>query len=101
MQSEQQKKADQQSYTATSRLFNWQRSYDDGLWLEDGIATGSIETTRKLQQHQWIVDPFDDGGNSDPVDAETQSQLDRKRILKWIKSVKHIEEGVFGRVDSF
>ncbi|KAB8277950.1 hypothetical protein BDV30DRAFT_223285 [Aspergillus minisclerotigenes] len=49
--------AEQQSLNATSRLFNWHRHYDDGLWLDDGKS--DIGLIRRLQQHPWIVDPFD------------------------------------------
>ncbi|RAH48639.1 uncharacterized protein BO95DRAFT_471552 [Aspergillus brunneoviolaceus CBS 621.78] len=41
--------ADEQSGFATSRLFNWHRGYDDGIWLDDGKA--NIESVRQLQMH--------------------------------------------------
>ena len=82
-----QKIADEQSWSATSRLFNWHRYNEDGLWLDDG-TTGNVEVIRKLQQHPWIVDPFDDGGQSDPLNEKRHSKLDRKSILEWTAKVE-------------
>ncbi|KAI9037334.1 uncharacterized protein KD926_000621 [Aspergillus affinis] len=48
--------ADEQSGEATSRLFNWHRGYDNGLWLDEG--DGDVELIRKLQTHAWIIDPY-------------------------------------------
>ncbi|OJJ46846.1 hypothetical protein ASPZODRAFT_151470 [Penicilliopsis zonata CBS 506.65] len=70
--------ADEQSRSATSRLFNWHRTYDDGIWLEDG--TQNIEKTRRIHLHPWIVDPFHDSGWEEPV--ETSSEVDPEAILK-------------------
>lgn len=50
------------------------------------MATGNVEAIRKLQQHPWIVDPFDDGGESDPVHEGKQSKLDRRSVLEWINT---------------
>lgn len=80
------KVADEQSWNATSRLFNWHRQHDDGLWLHDGITT-DVEVIRRLQQHPWIVDPFGTSGQSDlPVDC-TLAEGDRERILEWTAEV--------------
>lgn len=79
---------DSQSRTATSRLFNWHSVYEGGLWLEDGTATWNVEAVRKLQQHPWIVDPFEDGGEVELIDEEKQSRLDMESVLEWAKSVE-------------
>lgn len=84
---ERQKIADQQSRSATSRLFNWHRSYDDGLWLDDGTAP-NIETIRTLQRHPWIIDPWDDGGKYSPLSEKKASVLDREGIIKWSARVE-------------
>ncbi|KAB8259396.1 hypothetical protein BDV32DRAFT_159308 [Aspergillus pseudonomiae] len=72
--------ADEQSGSATSRLFNWHRSYDDGIWLDDG--QGDIEIIRRLQMHAWIIDPFDNG-DDDPVEEPKHRELSVERILRW------------------
>lgn len=46
-----------------------------------------IEAIRKLQQHQWIVNPFDDDGASEPLDEKKSSEIDSKGIWKWITEV--------------
>lgn len=72
---------------ATSRLFNWHRGHDGGLWLDDG-AGQSIETIRELQRHPWVMDPFDDG-NCEPVEDKTKAQeLDSDGIVRWIAEVE-------------
>lgn len=83
---ERQKIADQQSRSATSRLFNWHRGYDDGIWLDDG--TQDIEAIRKLQRHPWIIDPWDDGGNHSPSSEKKPSMLDQESILEWRAKVE-------------
>ncbi|KAI9933960.1 hypothetical protein MW887_005032 [Aspergillus wentii] len=75
--------AEEQSWIATSRLFNWHRYYDDGLWLDDG--THNIEHIRHLLQHPWIVDPFDDD-ESIPLD-KVERPNPRESILEWIAQV--------------
>lgn len=84
---QEQKIADEQSWTSTSRLFNWHRYNEDGLWLHDGTTEDS-EVVRRLQQHPWIVDPFNDAGHSDPLDEEKHSILDRQSVLEWITGVE-------------
>ncbi|PYI00192.1 hypothetical protein BO71DRAFT_341601 [Aspergillus ellipticus CBS 707.79] len=75
--------AEEQSWNATSRLFNWHRHYDDGLWLDDG--TCDIQFIRHLQQHPWIVDPFDDDDDDecDPSGEGEHPRSRNKRVSEW------------------
>ncbi|GFN21155.1 uncharacterized protein AtWU_10964 [Aspergillus tubingensis] len=79
--------ADEQSAIATSRLFNWHRSYDDGIWLDDG--TGDIETIRRIQQHQWIIDPFSASELDDLVEEPKDRELSFESILRWIDEAEN------------
>ncbi|KAE8151315.1 hypothetical protein BDV25DRAFT_128842 [Aspergillus avenaceus] len=72
--------ADEQSGSATSRLFNWHRSYDDGIWLDDG--QGDIELIRRLQMHPWIIDPFE-SDEDEPVEESKPREICIERILQW------------------
>jgi hypothetical protein len=90
IQSREQKVAAEQSWSATSRLFNWHRHNEDGLWLDDG--TGDVEAIRQLQRHPWIIDPFDDGGESEPLDETTPPNLDRDSILQWSAQVEESQQ---------
>ncbi|EAS28594.1 uncharacterized protein CIMG_09798 [Coccidioides immitis RS] len=78
--------ADEQSWGATSRLFNWHRFNEDGLWLQDG--TMDAEQIRQLQQHPWIVDPFDDGGRFSKVAEAKPPEVCRESILEWVAKVE-------------
>ncbi|PYI06444.1 hypothetical protein BO78DRAFT_315352 [Aspergillus sclerotiicarbonarius CBS 121057] len=83
--------ADEQSWSATSRLFNWHRDYDDGIWLDDG--TKSIEAVRRMQVHPWIVNPFEDNGQHDPVEQEDKDPQDHtESILNWYTEVERCQE---------
>ncbi|PIG88745.1 hypothetical protein AARAC_000503 [Aspergillus arachidicola] len=77
--------ADEQSGFATSRLFNWHRSYDDGIWLDDGQR--DTESVRQLQIHPWIIDPFD-SPDDEPVDEPKHHELCVERILQWNNEVE-------------
>ncbi|OJJ96597.1 hypothetical protein ASPACDRAFT_54470 [Aspergillus aculeatus ATCC 16872] len=77
--------ADEQSAVATSRLFNWHRGYDDGIWLDDGKA--NIEGVRRLQMHPWIIDQFDDQGD-EPVEEPIHRGVSVERILRWKDEVE-------------
>ncbi|GLA72944.1 hypothetical protein AtubIFM55763_003838 [Aspergillus tubingensis] len=79
--------ADEQSAIATSRLFNWHRSYDDGIWLDDG--TGDIDIIRRLQQHQWIIDPFSASELDDLVEEPKDRELSFESILRWIDEAEN------------
>lgn len=79
--------ADEQSAIATSRLFNWHRSYDDGIWLDDG--TGDIETIRRIQQHQWMIDPFSASELDDLVEEPKDHELSFESILRWIDEAEN------------
>ncbi|KAE8350625.1 hypothetical protein BDV28DRAFT_162842 [Aspergillus coremiiformis] len=84
--------ADEQSGVATSRLFNWHRSYDDGIWLDDG--QGDIEFVRRLQRHPWIIDQFD-SQEDEPVEEPRHHDLCVERILRWNDEVeKYRQAGV-------
>ncbi|PGH05001.1 hypothetical protein AJ80_08428 [Polytolypa hystricis UAMH7299] len=75
--------AEELSWGATSRLFNWHRHNDGGLWLDD--RTRDIEGIRQLQRHAWIIDPFDDGGRYDSVKKdEDKPDIDLESISQWI-----------------
>ncbi|PYI21877.1 hypothetical protein BO99DRAFT_327433 [Aspergillus violaceofuscus CBS 115571] len=76
---------DEQSGIATSRLFNWHRGYDDGIWLDDGQV--DIKNVRRLQMHPWIIDQFDDRGD-EPVDEPTHRGVSVERILRWRDGVE-------------
>ncbi|PWY72383.1 hypothetical protein BO70DRAFT_342415 [Aspergillus heteromorphus CBS 117.55] len=78
---------DEQSWDATSRLFNWHRNHDDGIWLDDG--GGDIEIIRRIQLHPWVVDPFDDNGQDEPVEADNHRELDRDSIIQWRSKVEN------------
>ena len=78
--------ADNQSACFTSRLFNWHRQHDDGLWLDDGI-TDDFDVIRQLQKHPWIIDQFNDGGRNSPIDEKERSGLDRETVLDWIHQI--------------
>ncbi|RAK97632.1 uncharacterized protein BO80DRAFT_448239 [Aspergillus ibericus CBS 121593] len=83
--------ADEQSWSATSRLFNWHRDYDDGIWLDDG--TKSIEAIRRMQVHPWIANPFEDNGQDDPVeDEDNGQQVPTESILDWYAEVERCQE---------
>ncbi|KAK2865052.1 hypothetical protein FQN49_003954 [Arthroderma sp. PD_2] len=73
--------ADERSWSATSRLFNWHRNNEDGLWLDDGMRT--VDEIRQLQRHPWIIDPFDDGGRSERLDKGERPRLPVENILEW------------------
>ncbi|KAE8373038.1 hypothetical protein BDV26DRAFT_301345 [Aspergillus bertholletiae] len=81
--------AEEQSGVATSRLFNWHRSYDDGIWLDDG--NGDIEFVRRLQRHPWIIDPFD-SQEDEPVEEPKQHELCVERILRWNSEVEQYRQ---------
>ncbi|KAJ5457691.1 hypothetical protein N7475_009079, partial [Penicillium sp. IBT 31633x] len=84
--------AEEQSGVATSRLFNWHRGYDDGIWLDDG--QGDIEFVRRLQMHSWIIDPFD-SQEDEPIKEPKHRELYAERILRWNDEVeKHRQAGV-------
>lgn len=53
---------------ATSRLFNWHRSYDDGIWLDDG--TRDVDQIRQLQGHPWIIDPFHETDEAEAAETK-------------------------------
>jgi hypothetical protein len=83
--------ADEQSWSATSRLFNWHRHYDDGIWLDDGAT--DIEAVRRLQRHPWIIDQFDDGQH-ELVEKDKHRELHQEGILEWSAEVeKHRQLG--------
>ncbi|PYH51301.1 uncharacterized protein BO96DRAFT_439092 [Aspergillus niger CBS 101883] len=79
--------ADEQSGVATSRLFNWHRSYDDGIWLDDG--TGDIEMVRRLQQQPWIVDQFFRSELDNVVEEPKHRELSVENILRWINETEN------------
>jgi hypothetical protein len=82
--------ADEQSGMATSRLFNWHRSYDDGIWLDDGSR--DINQIRQLQHHAWIVDPFRETEH-DEVITETESREPNvEGILLWNNDVQRCRQ---------
>ncbi|KAH8434867.1 uncharacterized protein LDX57_012498 [Aspergillus melleus] len=81
--------ADEQSGEATSRLFNWHRGYDDGLWLDEG--DGDVELIRRLQAHAWIIDQFD-SLESDPVEEPKRRELDFEGILQWNNEVERFRQ---------
>ncbi|KAE8410183.1 hypothetical protein BDV36DRAFT_302996 [Aspergillus pseudocaelatus] len=81
--------ADEQSGVATSRLFNWHRSYDDGIWLDDG--QGDIEFVRRLQVHPWIIDQFD-SQEDEPVEKPKHRDLCVDRILRWNSEVEEYKQ---------
>lgn len=91
--------ADEQSWSATSRLYNWHRDLDDGLWLYDGNA--KLEDVRRLQQYPWIVDPFHDAGHDDAPDEEKQPCSDSAGILKWAATVQeHHKQDAYSDVQT-
>lgn len=74
--------AEEQSWIATSRLFNWHRGNDDGLWLDDG--THDIGFVRHLQLHPWIVDPFDNDDDRCVPSGEVKLLgPHNEKILEW------------------
>ncbi|RAL04240.1 uncharacterized protein BO80DRAFT_400647 [Aspergillus ibericus CBS 121593] len=75
-----QRPADEQSWAATSRLFNWHRGYDDGIWLDDG--SGDVDAIRRRQRHAWMVDPFDDDSDEE-VEETKHRELDVEGISRW------------------
>ncbi|KAJ5698220.1 hypothetical protein N7462_000225 [Penicillium macrosclerotiorum] len=82
-----------QSWAATSRLFNWHRAYDGGLWLEDGRM--DMEEIRKLQAHSWIKEPWSDDENEPVAEEEEEEEeeesrpgIDRAGVSEWIESLK-------------
>ena len=52
-------------------MFNWHRSYDDGIWLDEG--KGDVELVCCLQMHPWIIDPFDSLENESVEEPKTVS----------------------------
>lgn len=82
--------ADDQSWNATSRLFNWHRDSDDGIWLDDG--TGDVEAIRQLQTHPWIVDPFRDDLNEPLPRDKKHDGLREETILEWTADVEEYRE---------
>ncbi|KAJ5734934.1 uncharacterized protein N7483_000059 [Penicillium malachiteum] len=76
--------ADDQSFDATSRLFNWHRYRDHGLWLEDRNV--SIDDVRRIQLHPWIEDIFSDG--DDPIKENPRPEIDLEAILKWCHEIE-------------
>lgn len=82
--------ADSQSRDTTSRLFNWHRAYDGGLWLDEG--TENIEAIRRVQLHPWIVDLFNKDNrrvkDNSPVKESQQPEVDRETILEWNAEVE-------------
>lgn len=83
--SKEQMVGEQQSLNATSRLFNWHRHYDDGLWLDDG--TGDIALIRRLQRHPWIIDPFDIDNEPESPDDYTCIRSHTGGVLDWLARV--------------
>lgn len=67
-------------------MFNWHRSYDDGIWLYDG--TEDIDFVRRLQKHPWIVDPFFDSQESDPVEEPKIESFSAENIMRWDDEVE-------------
>ncbi|GLB01873.1 hypothetical protein AtubIFM57258_000283 [Aspergillus tubingensis] len=61
--------------------------YDDGIWLDDG--TGDIETIRRIQQHQWIIDPFSASELDDLVEEPKDRELSFESILRWIDEAEN------------
>lgn len=80
--------ANEQSGYATSRLFNWHRSYDDGIWLDDGQR--DIESVRQVQKHPWVIDPFD-SPDDEPVEEPKHHELCVERILQWNSEVQSVD----------
>ncbi|KAJ5917513.1 hypothetical protein N7466_011067 [Penicillium verhagenii] len=78
--------ADEQSWSATSCLYNWHRRYDDWLWLDDGNT--SEKEVRLFQQHSWIVDPFHLSEQYDPPVAEKKECLNEQDILNCAAKVQ-------------
>ncbi|PLN84980.1 hypothetical protein BDW42DRAFT_198856 [Aspergillus taichungensis] len=78
--------ADEQSGMATSRLFNWHRSYDDGIWLDDG--TRDIDQIRQLQNHAWIVDQFQESERDEAIKETGFRELNVEGILWWNNNVQ-------------
>ncbi|KAE8331401.1 hypothetical protein BDV39DRAFT_189813 [Aspergillus sergii] len=64
--------ADEQSGSATSCLSNWHRSYDDGIWLDDG---------------QRDIESFD-SPDDEPVEEPKHHELCVERILQWNNEVE-------------
>lgn len=76
---------------ATSRLFNWHRSYDDGIWLDDG--TRGKDQIRQLQSHPWIVDPFHETDGDEAVETKSR-EVSVESILRWNRDVQqHRQSG--------
>lgn len=69
-------------------MFNWHRSYDDGIWLDEG--KGDVELARRLQRHPWIIDPFDSLEN-EPVEEPKHQQLCVDSILRWNSEVENFD----------
>jgi hypothetical protein len=69
-----------ESDTYTSRLFNWHRSYDDGLWLDDR-TTHDIEVIRKLQPSAKI--------NKRTKSVNESHIANRNETLNYIMSTSH------------
>lgn len=78
--------ADEQSWSATSRLYNWHRCYDDGLWLDDGNT--DLAQVRLFQQHPWIVEPSRFADQDDPTVEEKKECLNKQAILKWAAEIQ-------------
>ncbi|PYH95906.1 hypothetical protein BO71DRAFT_322170 [Aspergillus ellipticus CBS 707.79] len=81
--------ADELSGIATSRLFDWHRNYDDGIWLDDG--KGDIELVRRLQMHAWIINQFDNQDN-ESVEEPKQRELPVESILRWRETVEKFRQ---------
>lgn len=79
--------ADEQSRRATSKLFNWHRASDGGLWLDDDGNTGT-DDIRRLQQPLWIIDQFRDLGGSALMKKIIRHSPDLMRISEWIDEVQ-------------
>lgn len=70
-------------------MFNWHRSDDDGIWLDEG--KGDAELVRRLQRHPWIIDPFD-SVDGEPVEEPKHRQLCVDDILRWNSEVEKFRQ---------
>lgn len=70
-------------------MFNWHRSYDDGIWLNEG--KGNIELVRRLQVHPWIIDPFDDP-DYEQVEKPKHRELCVDGVLRWNSEIEKFRQ---------
>ena len=70
-------------------MFNWHRSYDDGIWLDEG--KGDVELVRRLQMHPWIIDPFDSLEN-ESVEEPKHRELCVDGVLRWNSEVEKFRQ---------